>query len=223
MTDASHEHNNLNARRALDLLLSAGVAEDPIDHARQVAMITSIVAAAFEESGLRVTLVGGSAIEVYAPGIFKSGDIDLVIEAVSGPNARSRLDPVFASLGFQREGRHWKRGDLFVEVPSLSLDEPSEAVRVGHFPLRIVTKEVLLADRVVGFRHWGHTAYGEQAIEMMAAFGESLNMDFLVPRLVREGSMDAFEALVSLAESGEPVSEERLQALLEQLRARPVD
>ena len=204
-------------REALDLLLGAGMAEDPVDHARQVAMITSIIGDAFEAAGMRVTLVGGSAIEVYAPGIFKSGDIDLVIEALSGTSRRSQLDPVFASLGFERSGRHWKRGDLFVEVPSQSMEDPSELVRVGRFPLRIVSKEILLADRVVGFKHWRHTAYGAQAIEMIAAFGKQLNRSVLKPRLEKEGALDAFEALEVLAGSAVTVPEATLQELLERL------
>ncbi len=189
------------------------MAADPIDHARQVAMITSIIADAFETTGISVTLVGGSAIEVYAPGIFKSGDIDLVIEA-----QRDQLDPVFASLGFERYGRHWRRDDLFVEVPSQYLEDPFETVRVGHFPLRIIAKEILLADRAVGFKHWRHTAYGEQAIEMIAAFGTELNEELLLSRLQREAALDAYEALRAMADSIEPVTEEKLQDLLERLR-----
>lgn len=208
----------LELRHALDLLLAAGMAEDSVDHARQVAMIASIIGDAFQAAGMRVTLVGGSAIEVYAPGIFKSGDIDLVIESLSGASHRAQLDSVFADLGFEKFGRHWKRADLFVEVPSQSMEDPSEVVRVGHFPLRIVSKEILLADRVVGFKHWRHTAYGAQAIEMIAAFGSVLNQNILNPRLKKEGAVDAFEALVALAESPTEVSEDALQELLERLR-----
>jgi hypothetical protein len=215
--DESAESSLAPLREALDLLLAAGMAEDPVDHARQIAMVTSITGEAFEAIGMRVTLVGGSAIEVYAPGIFKSGDIDLVIEALSGTSRRSQLDPVFASLGFERSGRHWKRGDLFIEVPSQSMEDPSELVRVGHFPLRIVSKEILLADRVVGFKHWRHTAYGAQAIEMIAAFGTQLNASILKPRLEKEGALDAFEALEALAGSAVTVPDATLQELLERL------
>lgn len=215
--DASAESPLAQLHHALDLLLAAGMAEDAVDHARQIAMITSIIGDAFEASGMRVTLVGGSAIEVYAPGIFKSGDIDLVIESISGTSRRELLDPVFATLGFEKYGRHWRRGDLFVEVPSQSMEDPSEVVRVGHFPLRIVSKEILLADRVVGFKHWLHTAYGAQAIEMIAAFGAQLNQNILRPKLEKEDALDAFEALEAVARSSVTVPEEKLQALLERL------
>lgn len=209
-------------RGALDLLFTSGVASDPIDHARQVAMAASIISQAFDTVGLRSTLVGGSAIEVYAPGIFKSGDIDLVIESPRGETVRDRLDGVFSSLGFTRVGRHWKRGDLFVEVPSSSLDENPERVRVGHFVLNIVSKESLLADRVVGFKWWGVTAHGQQAIDMIAAFGNDVELEKLYARLDREDSRDAYDRLASLAASGEPVTEAVLARLLVDLgRVRP--
>lgn len=210
----------LELRGALNILLAAGIADDPIDHARQVGMITSLIADAFESAGMQVTLVGGSAIEMFAPGIFKTGDIDLVIEAIRGKSARSQLDPVFAALGFEKSGRHWRRGDLYVEVPSQSLTDPSELVRVGHFPLRVVAKEVLLVDRVVGFKHWRYTGYGAQAIQMIAAFGDSLNESVLRPRLEREGAVDAYEALSALATAGAALADEDLVRLLEQLHAR---
>jgi hypothetical protein len=205
------------ARQALDLLLSAGIADDPIDHARQIAMITSIISDSFEDAGMRATLVGGSAIEIFAPGIFKTGDIDLVIEAETGPDRRERFDPVFAALGFEKSGRHWKRGDLFVEVPSQHLADPSEIVRVGAFVVRVVAKEVLLADRVIGFKYWKYLAYGAQAIEMLSAFGSDLNEPILRRRLDQEGAADAFEELRALASSNDLVTSESLEGLLQQL------
>lgn len=196
------------------------MADDAIDHARQIAMVTSIVSQAFEAEGLRCTLVGGSAIEIYAPGIFKSGDIDLVIEELRGAAGRERLDPVFAGLGFEKAGRHWRRGDLFVEVPSQCLEDPAEVIRLGHFRLNVVAKEVLLADRVVGFKYWRQTSYGQQAIDMIAAFGDDLSADRLMPRLTQEQAVDAYEALRAMAVSDESVTEDSLQALLERLTGR---
>lgn len=152
------------------------------------------------------------------PGIFKSGDIDLVIEpAVQAAGSRERLNPVFESLRFSHEGRHWRRDKLFVEVPSLRLDDPSELVRVGSFMLRVLSKEVLLVERVVGFKQWKQTAYGQQAVDMIAAFGNDLDLDVLTVRLKREGSLDAYEALRMMAEGSEPVTEASLRQLLKQL------
>lgn len=208
-----------SSRAALDLLLQSGMADDPLDHARQVAMVTSILFQELEAASLECVLVGGSAIEVYAPGIFKSGDLDLVIQDSKNPNdVRDRAGAVFERLGFKKAGRHWKRDELFVEIPSTEVDEPTEMLRVGAFVLRVVRKEVLLSDRIVGFKHWKYTAYGQQAIDMIAAFGDSLDLSLLMPRLQREGSADAYAELTKLAASHAAITDPVLQAILERLR-----
>ena len=193
---------------------------DALKHAQQVAQIAAVLHEAFTKVGLRCTVVGGSAIEIHAPGVYKSGDIDVVIDAVCAANLEARIREVFEGLGFARQGRHWVQGDLFVEVPSHDLSDPSEVVRVGDALLRVVTKEVVLADRIVGFKHWNETGYGVQAIDMLAAFGDELDMTWLEPKLRSEGSWDAFEALRELARSREAVTAQSLLAVVDRLRGR---
>lgn len=81
----------------------------------------------------------------------------------------------------------------------------------------------MLADRIVGFKHWGYTAYGQQAIDMMAAFGRELDMSWLEPRLRSEDSWDAFEALRDLVRSDQPVTAATLEAVLQRLRRQDQD
>jgi hypothetical protein len=162
-------HESLqDLRSELDQLLGQGMAEDPIQHARQVAEIAGILHSAFEPEGFEVTMVGGSAIEVHAPGIYRSGDLDLVIERASGKEARR--DEIFKALGFE---------------------------------------------------HWKHTAYGEQAIDMLAAFEGDLDMSWLGPELRREDAFDALEELRKLASSNEPVTDQVLRAMIDELHRRP--
>jgi len=189
---------------------------DPLKHAEQIATIAGVLHRAFGESGLRSTVVGGSAIELHAPGIYVSGDIDLVVERLHDQAAG--IDVVFDSLGFQKEGRHWRIADLFVEVPSHVLSDPSEFMRVGSAVFEVVTKEVVLADRIVGYRQWKVHAWGQQAIDLLAAFGDDLDEEWLRSKLQREGSLDAFGPLRRLAETEKPVSRDVLDALLKELQ-----
>jgi hypothetical protein len=55
---------------------------------------------------------------------------------------------------------------------------------------------------------------------MLAAFGSDLDMSWLEPRLRREGSWDAFEALSELARGRSPVTAASLASLLQRLRER---
>jgi hypothetical protein len=207
-------------RARLSAVLANGLSGDALQHAEQVAQIAAVLHEAFERVGLRCTLVGGSAIEIHAPGVYTSGDIDVVIDAVRVTDLQLLIGDVFENLGFSRKGRHWVFGDLFVEVPSHDLTDPSEIVRVGTAVFRVVTKEVVLADRIVGFKQWEETGYGEQAVEMLAAFGLDLDMSWLEPRLRAEGSWDAFEALSEVVRGQAPVTAASLESLLRRLRGR---
>lgn len=214
--------NATELRQDLDTILESGIAVDPLDHSKQIAVVAAILHRAFANSGLVSTLIGGSAIEVYAPGIFASGDIDLIVEPVRSAGdatVRDRTGAVLTELGFQELGRHWTKRDLFVEVPSHRLDDPAETMHAGPFVFRVIAKEALLAYRLVGFKHWRHTGYGQQAIDMIAAFGDELNLGWLNERLKQEDVSDAFEAMRRLAFSGNPVTEEVLQGLLLELWA----
>jgi len=210
--------NHLHALRSrLQLALAEGLAEDPLAHAEQVAQIAGVLHEAFEPEGFSATLVGGSAIEIHAPGIYLSGDLDYVIERAR--EGTKQIDEVFKALGFRNPGgRHWTFGDLFIEQVSGPVAGPTEEVRVGHSVFRIVTKEVALRDRVVGFKQWEYTAYGEQALDMLAAFGNELDEGSLLQELRQEDSLDAFEALRDMARSARPVTEEVLRNLLAELR-----
>ena len=93
-------------------------------------------------------------------------------------------------------------------------------MRIGHLELNVIAKEVLLSERLAGYKYWEYTASAQQAIDMLAAFGEDLRMDILRPLLKREGTEDAYAALQGLADSAEPVTDAKLRALLEHLRGR---
>ncbi len=206
-------------RAELQDVLSDGLSDDAIEHATQVARIAGLLHSAFAPAGFTVTLVGGSAVEIHAPGIYRSGDLDVVMER--GRQKSARRDQIFHDLGFARVGRHWRHGDdLFVELVPGPVAGPAEDVRIGDAEFRVVKKEVVLRDRLVGFKHWKHTAYGQQAIDMLAAFGDELDMSWLGPELQREDAVDALRALRDLASSDEPVTDDGLRRLIDRLQGR---
>jgi hypothetical protein len=213
MVDDPHTLDRLGKR--LEEVLASGLAEEPVTHAQQVAEVAGILHSTLTARGLIPTLVGGSAIEIHAPGIYMSGDLDLVIEGAS--DVVAIRDEVFQALGLTRVGRHWRQGELFVETVPGPVAGPAEEVEVAGATFRVVRKEVPLRDRLVGFKHWRHTAYGDQAIAMLIAFGDDLDMDWLEPELRREDALDALQALSGLTSSDVPITHERLLALVDQL------
>jgi hypothetical protein len=147
-----------------------------------------------------------------------TSDIDLVVERRQGIDFDKSLANALTGLGFSRAGRHWVRGDLFVEIPSSSLTDPTEVFSLGSYTLRVIRKEIVLGERIVGFKHWRYTGFGAQAIDMIAAFGDELDEPLLREYLRREAAEDAFESLRRLSRSGKIITQEALERELERIR-----
>jgi hypothetical protein len=204
-------------REELGAVLAEPVApDDPVARVRRSARATSIVIDAFDRRGLRATLVGGAAIEFHAPAAYATDDVDLVIEQHFVPTFRADIEAVFGARGFTRPGRHWVREGMFVEVPGVWGD-PVEEYQIGSHRLRVVRPEVVLADRIVGFRHWRYTGYGAQAIAMLGAFSDAIDERWLRDRLRREGAEDAYDALLALQRTRERLHDADFEALLDSL------
>ncbi len=200
-------------RRELDRLLG----DHSLDHVERFTLAAAILSEALRAAGLEATLVGGGAIEFYAPGAHTTSDIDLVVERKSSVDFGDAVESALAPLGFSRTGRHWVRNDLFVEIPSTHLADPFEVFTLGPYSLRVVRKEIVLAERIVGFKYWRYTAYGAQAIDMIATFGDDLDEVLLGGYLRREGAEDAFDLLRRLANAREPITHDTLVIELERL------
>lgn len=178
-------------------------------HVERLALAAAILQTALREAGMEATLVGGGAVEFYIPDAYTTSDIDLVVER----RTREAIHEVFTGLGLTRQGRHWVRGDLFVEVPGNYMGELTEEFPVGPMTLRVVRREFVLADRIVGYRHWKYWAYGLEAIEMLRAFRGRMDDGILRAYLKKEGSEDTYDLLAGLMESNQPLTLETLESL----------
>lgn len=89
--------------------------------------------------------------------------------------------------------------ELFVEVPGNGMSDPVETVSVGPLQLRVPRREIVLADRIIGIKHWRTTAHGAQALALLSTLGSSLDEDLLRDRLRAESAEDALDALGALA------------------------
>jgi len=179
------------------------------EHVERITLAAAVIATVLERAGMTATLVGGGAIEFYAPGAYTTSDLDFVVEGGS----REAIGAVLTSLGMQSRGRHWVRDDLFVEVPGSYMREPADTFEIGPLKLRVIRKEYVLGDRIIGYRWWRYTGYGLQAIDMLAAFGDNLDDSALRAHLRGEGAEDTYDVLLGFMASGAPVTAEALDAL----------
>jgi hypothetical protein len=178
-------------------------------HHERLILTAAVISTALHREGMRATLVGGGAIELHAPGVYRTGDIDFVVEGRS----RVEIDAVMQSLGLAKKGRHWVMDDLYVEVPGNEMESPVDVRSVDGWDLRVVTKESVLADRIVGFRHWKYWGYGTEAIALIRSFRGSLDEKALRRALRREGAEHAYGLLRRLAWSDKDVTHAQLDTI----------
>lgn len=116
--------------------------------------IRSFAALLARESGLGsegLTVVGGSALEIYTLGDYASDDIDLLVED------RGRVEGVLREWGFRRKGMYWRHPRLPVLVQLVGRfdsgsRERNQVVSTSFGPVRLASIEDILWKRVVEAR-----------------------------------------------------------------------
>jgi hypothetical protein len=81
------------------------------EHVERIVLAAAVITTALDRAGMRATLVGGAAIEFYAPDAYATSDLDFVVEG----RTREAINETLTSLG---RGRH--------------LRPPPALRRVGH-------------------------------------------------------------------------------------------
>lgn len=190
-------------------------------HVERLTVTTAIVSEALHRIGCVAMLVGGGAIEFYAPEAYLTQDVDLVVEGPPGTPIRERLSTIFELLGFTKlSGRHWERGGMLVEVPGHTIEDPYIRVAVGAYQLNVVRLEVVLVGRIVEFDQTGHTGHAAQAILLLRAVGDTLNPELFTRLLQREQVESAYVALSTLAASGINITDAILRDTHDRLHSR---
>lgn len=134
----------------------------------RVLVVAAALTRLFDEAGMEVTVVGGSAAVVWDADAVATADIDVV-----GFYDDARLsDVLIGQLGLRRSGRFWIDEELgvYVEAPGWSL-EPDGAravivpTRVGD--VRVIRIEDLVLDRVQQWSATGADDRWRQAARLM--------------------------------------------------------
>ncbi|HEY0152374.1 MAG TPA: hypothetical protein VGB92_10270 [Longimicrobium sp.] len=178
------------------------------EHVERIVLAAAVIATALERAGMRATLVGGAAIEFYAPLAYATTDLDFVVEG----RTRNEISATLTALGMRRQGRHWVLDDLYVEVPGSYFGELADSFEVGPFTLRVIRREYVLADRIIGYRWWKYAGYAVQAINMMLTFGGTIDDALIRAYLRKEGAEDTYDLLRQFAASGVVAEPESLDA-----------
>jgi hypothetical protein len=118
---------------------------------------------------INVVLSGEACVAYYSKGKYVSMDLDFVN---AGYARRDRIRTAMAEIGFQEEGRYFRRPDTeyLIEFPPGPLGVGDEQVReireittrAGTF--RIISATDCVKDRLAGYYHWDDLQCLEQAV-----------------------------------------------------------
>jgi len=122
--------------------------------------IAAQASANLEKAGIKVAVVGGSAVTAYAPEIYTSKDIDFA--AING-TSRREFSSALAELGFKPRGRDFAHSatpytlDLVADTPYVDQRPITEfqTLKTRFGPVRVYKFEDAIADRIAAFLHWG--------------------------------------------------------------------
>ncbi|MDP2599351.1 MAG: hypothetical protein Q8P84_01270 [Deltaproteobacteria bacterium] len=133
--------------------------------ARRGIRIAALIAEALRQIGEDPILVGGAAVEFYTEGDYTTKDIDMV--AVGG----APLWNVMEQLGFVRHGKDFihEMLKIYIEFPSEKLNpsEQSDLLDVDGLPLKIISIEDLIVDRLCSYKFWKSSVDGLAALLLL--------------------------------------------------------
>ena len=179
--------------------------DGPARTAALVAWLQSL----FDDRETTPVVVGGAAVELYTGGAYTTGDIDLV--GTVSPGAAQAL----RKAGFERQGRHWilEAGQIFVEFPGEALDPEEKASWLDFegYPLRVISVEDLLVDRLGAWEYWQSAVDGVNALLLWNIQKDRIDVARLERQVSKAGWQKAWSSVIRFVEKwapGEPPSEE---------------
>ncbi len=190
------------------ILSSIRTIDDPV---RKRAVFTGLLSLEVEKrSGRRPIVVGGSAVEIYTQGVYKSGDIDL-----KAP--RQILLSILSELEFRPMGRVYYENemDICIDFVGEALDEGTDAERRtpdieipyggSRIRVRVISLEDLIVDRLSAAKNWKDSDSRKWAA-VLIYIGRSSSIkiddDYLASRLAREGLAECYrEVCAEFSES----------------------
>ncbi len=121
-------------------------------------------------NGIDTVLVGGSVVSIYSSGIYRSGDLDLVVR---NDRDESIIKNALNDLGFEKHGRHYehpKCKHIFIEFVPPPLSIGSEySIKPHEIPVEEITIKILsptdcIKDRLASYIYFNARECLDQAV-----------------------------------------------------------
>jgi len=145
-----------------------------------------------KESGLgssRMTIVGGSALEIYTTGEYVSQDIDVIAEDTE------KVETVLQSWGFRKKGMYWENPDFAKSVHIVGRfdsgsRERNVIVSTKYGELRLASMEDIVWKRTYEARGWNRPEALDEAALLVRRYFDRLDWEYILQRAKENGVED---------------------------------
>jgi hypothetical protein len=161
-----------------------------------------------EGAGIESVLVGGAVVAIYTEGLYRSGDLDLVVHSLD----RGKVADALAKIGFEttrsRYYKHPKCDHMFLEFPPGPVELGNEhpiypAVQeIEGRALKILSPTDCVKDRLAGFIHWNARDLLDQAALVCLRQTHRIEWKEIERWCEAEDGKDAFIELQKAVERG---------------------
>ncbi|GAB6946553.1 hypothetical protein JCM16161A_06830 [Vulcanisaeta sp. JCM 16161] len=146
----------------------------------------------------RVVIVGGFAAELYSGGVYRTGDIDVIIDSRNSERAMDILYEELSHINARREGRVWVSdhfGVLALDVVGVTYVGRVKMLRVGDGHIYVESPEDNVVTSLNACVYWSSDADCERAAAVLAAQWGNVDWNYLIDRARREGVLDKLNEL----------------------------
>jgi len=170
------------------------------EETKRYLLFTAWLNSFLEEQGLgRVIITGGFAVEVYTGRVYRTMDVDIIVEG------SSRLIEEFMEKFSERIGRGYL--PLYDVLSLKSIDIVSTAYTRRRSPVRMIVEEFhvyldpvedLVAVYLEGWKYWGSTEDRDKALWLLYVWSSRIDWSYLEEVCREKGVLDKLMELKQL-------------------------
>lgn len=170
------------------------------EETKRYLLFTAWLNSFLEEQGIgRVIVTGGFAVEVYTGRVYRTMDVDIIVEG------SSRLIEEFMEKFSERIGRGYL--PLYDVLSLKSIDIVSTAYTRRRSPVRMIVEEFyvyldpvedLVAVYLEGWKYWGSTEDRDKALWLLYVWSSRIDWSYLEDICREKGVLDKLMELKQL-------------------------
>lgn len=172
--------------------------------ATQQVVLSAFLAQLFKEEEVKLTLVGGAAVQFHTQAAYITHDVDAILMG----DTIEIIEKVMGSLGFKRTTmfRHFEHPlfQFVVEFPPSPIEVGSRVINdvstieTDEGPVRVIRIEDIIMDRIIAAVEWKDKPSLEQAKLLWVKNKDEIDKKYLRQFAGEEGYLDTLKEIMKL-------------------------